>query len=734
MYSYGQSATVSIADYVEPAGAVSIPVEVTGLNNVGAISMFFEYDPAILNFESYQDVALTGMEANSLTIDGVEYIGISWTVSGPDGVDVPDGTLITINFTYTGTNTGAFIFSESTSEIVDNDFVVIPAMYINGSIAPATSIEVEIPHLEEQQPGTSINVPINVDFSEVVDGVGAFDFVVDFDASVLQYQSMANAALTSITIEIISPSRIAFSWSNPDPAGSQLNGKLLDMVFDYVHGYSDLSFVEELCSAGDNNALDLNANYTNGSVSPLDAETVFVTAATVEGVPGQEVLVPVTVSNFEDIGAFDFFIGFDPMVLDFLGLENVLPDIEVNLESNVINGNTVGINWIGDVSLGPDTKLFDLRFDYFANESDLVFDAMESEVTGTDLITRYVDYTDGLVYSDIPADVSVSLTDVLAQPNTQVDMPVTVVGFENIGAFNFQLTFDPAILEAPQLSDVLADLNTLGDLVFNEKPGVISIGWDIGASEPTGLTVADNGKLFDLTFTYISGSTAVEFDLPNCEVTDFDIENLPADFVNGSVSGGIEAEVKVFLEGLYNTGTGEMNKAKDHDGNAPFDMFPDDIADQITIELHEAGNYGSPVETITEVNLLQDGTAGFAIPTGLAGSYYITIKHRNHLETVSANPVDFTTLQIAYDFTTAAAQAYGSNQKSLSGGVYGIYGGDVNGDGVLTGADLVAANANVRAGSAGYMATDTNGDGVMTGADLVLINGNVRAGIASQTP
>jgi hypothetical protein len=734
-YGYGQSATVSIDDHVEPAGTISIPVEGTNLNDVGAISIFFEYDPALLSFIGYQDIALTGMEANSLTIEGTTYIGITWTVSGSNGVDVPDGTLITINFNYTGASSGDFVFNEAISEIVDNSFDAIPTLYINGSIAPASTIEVEIPHLQDQLPGTQINVPINVDFSEIIDGVGAFDFVVDFDAAVLQYQSMANTALSAITVDILSPSRIAFSWVNPNPAGSQLNGKLLDMVFDYVHGYSDLSFVEELCSAGDNNALDLNANYTNGSVSPLAAETVFVTAGTVEGVPGQEVLVPVTVSNFEDIGAFDLLIGFDPLVLDFLGLENIHQDIDdPNLESNVLNGHTVGINWTGNVSLDPETKLFDLRFDYFANESDLVFDAQESEVTGTDLSTRYVDYTDGYVYSDLQADVSVSLPDVLAQPNSQVEMPFTVVGFENIGAFDFQLTYDPLILESPQLTNVLADLDNIGDLDYNVKPGVISIGWNINASEPEGLTVPEAGKLFDLEFLYISGSSAVEFDLPNCEVSDFDIENVAVDFINGSVSGGIEAEVKVFLEGLYNAGTGQMNKAQDHDGTAPFDMFPDDIADQITIELHASGNYGTPVESFTEVNLLQDGTASFAIPTGLAGSYYITIKHRNHLETVSANPIDFTDLTLAYDFTTAAAQAYGSNQKSLSGGVFGIYGGDVNGDGVLTGADLVAANANVRAGSAGYIATDTNGDGVMTGADLVLINGNVRAGIASQTP
>lgn len=195
----------------------------------------------------------------------------------------------------------------------------------------------------------------------------------------------------------------------------------------------------------------------------------------------------------------------------------------------------------------------------------------------------------------------------------------------------------------------------------------------------------------------------------------------------GPPAGSKAFTITVFLEGLYNTSLSQMNKAQDA---GPADRFPATIADRITIELHEAGNYGTPVATTT-ANLLQDGTAVAYLPE--TGTYYLTIKHRNHLETVSAATIDFA-VATSYNFTTAASQAYGNNMLELEAGVFGVYGGEVDQDGILTGADLVAATDNVRATVTGYVDTDVDGDGILTGADLVLITDNVRATIAAVTP
>jgi len=178
---------------------------------------------------------------------------------------------------------------------------------------------------------------------------------------------------------------------------------------------------------------------------------------------------------------------------------------------------------------------------------------------------------------------------------------------------------------------------------------------------------------------------------------------------------------------LYNTATDQMNKAQDA---GPVNRFPATIADRITIELHEAGNYGTPVATTT-ANLLQDGTAVAYLPE--SGSYYLTIKHRNHLETVSALPVDLAQSN-AYDFSSSATQAYEDNLVELATGLFGIFAGDVDQNGLLSVLDLVDATDDVRGGVSGYTVTDVDGDGLLTTLDLVLINDNIRAGVISSTP
>jgi hypothetical protein len=64
-----------------------------------------------------------------------------------------------------------------------------------------------------------------------------------------------------------------------------------------------------------------------------------------------------------------------------------------------------------------------------------------------------------------------------------------------------------------------------------------------------------------------------------------------------------------------------------------------------------------------------------------------------------------------YDFTTGAGQAFGINaQKEIASGIWGMYSGDINGDGVINSNDK-SDNWNTEAGMSGYMTSDLNLDG-----------------------
>jgi len=196
----------------------------------------------------------------------------------------------------------------------------------------------------------------------------------------------------------------------------------------------------------------------------------------------------------------------------------------------------------------------------------------------------------------------------------------------------------------------------------------------------------------------------------------------------------------VMLQGLYN-GV-DMSKAQDFVAGNPVDKFTATIADVITVELHDAGNYATIVYTAPDVELLQNGTTStsgktyISIPNNFNGSYYITVKHRNHVETTSASPVTFSDANITYNFTTAAAQAYSNNLMQVNPGVFCIFAGDVNQDGFVSVADRddfvhVAVVNLVK----GYVAEDINGDGIVAVGDRDdLVHPNVVALIRARTP
>jgi len=177
----------------------------------------------------------------------------------------------------------------------------------------------------------------------------------------------------------------------------------------------------------------------------------------------------------------------------------------------------------------------------------------------------------------------------------------------------------------------------------------------------------------------------------------------------------------VMLQGLYNGG-GTMRQAFDEFGTA---HWHDGSADHITVELHSAIDYTTIVFTATDVPLSTNGTASVTtIPANLNGSYYITIRHRNSIETTTAVTIPFAGSIINQSFGNPSF-IYGSNLGVSFDGHYLIYGGDVNQDGAVDSGDyppVVNDNFNY---VSGYLATDIDGNGSIDSGDYpIMVNNN----------
>ncbi|MBL0102872.1 MAG: hypothetical protein IPP51_03410 [Bacteroidetes bacterium] len=105
-------------------------------------------------------------------------------------------------------------------------------------------------------------------------------------------------------------------------------------------------------------------------------------------------------------------------------------------------------------------------------------------------------------------------------------------------------------------------------------------------------------------------------------------------------------------------------------------------------------------------------------------SYYVVIRHRNHLETWSATPLAIRGSGAIYDFTQSANHSYGNNACEVSPGKWGIWSGDVNQDGVIDGVDLTRIENSTKVFSVGYLPEDLTGDHLVESTDYSLVDTN----------
>ncbi len=176
--------------------------------------------------------------------------------------------------------------------------------------------------------------------------------------------------------------------------------------------------------------------------------------------------------------------------------------------------------------------------------------------------------------------------------------------------------------------------------------------------------------------------------------------------------------IKTYLEGYY-AGNGLLQSVLFNQGQ----NLPITLSDTVTVELHEP-TYPYTVYSSRKELLETNGNISTILPSLTAQSKYISIKHRNSIETWSANPV-LLSQNTQYDFTTGSYKAFADNQFEIEPGIWAIYSGDINQDGYIDGFDYPAFDTDSQNNVSGlYVNTDLNGDGYVDGFDYPLFDAN----------
>ena len=179
--------------------------------------------------------------------------------------------------------------------------------------------------------------------------------------------------------------------------------------------------------------------------------------------------------------------------------------------------------------------------------------------------------------------------------------------------------------------------------------------------------------------------------------------------------------VTLAIEGLYNSITNTLNRK-----------------DTVTVFLRNAK---SPYEIVDSSKSTIDTTSltgNFKMNYALAGEYYISLKHKNSLETWSkagGENYDPMTLE-SYNFTGSAAQAFGSNMAPVDFTPvrFALFSGDVNQDGAIDGSDAGIIDNDASNFVSGNVVTDLNGDYIVDGSDVSIVDNNASNFVSKIVP
>ena len=199
----------------------------------------------------------------------------------------------------------------------------------------------------------------------------------------------------------------------------------------------------------------------------------------------------------------------------------------------------------------------------------------------------------------------------------------------------------------------------------------------------------------------------------------------------GAYEWGFAARVRVFLEGPYDGGE-TMSTALRQGGHVPLaspyaadarsvSTVPSNATDWVLLQVQETTNGGVIAAQSTFLGhegylLSDDGTTGIVAHVH-SGSYYLVVKHRNHLSVMSAEPVPFTNEVVEYIFTSGPDRFYGgaSGTVEVDTDVWGMAAGDADGDGEVLAVDALVHGS--QDGLAGYRRGDLDLSGTVSSQD-----------------
>lgn len=426
------------------------------------------------------------------------------------------------------------------------------------------------------QQGQQVCIPVTVtNFTDIL----GMQFNVDFDQSQLRFDNevlsnpVALPGLASNAFGPVNNGSFTFLWVEPTvtngatvPDGTVIFELCFTALVDNVT--STISLSRDEITDTDQNQLPLTVetsmvtvgtgNGGGGNTGSGNTGDFTITLGDVQAQQGQEVCIPVTVTNFTDILGMQFNINYDETQLQFNNATIPDPVPIPGLASNAFgpaNNGSLTFLWVeptvtNGASAADGTMIFELCFtplvDNVTSEiflsNDEITDNAQNQLpltVETSTVTVGSGNGGGNNGGGNTGDFTLSLADVSVQQGQQVCIPVTTSNFTDILGMQFNINFDNTELQFDNA--IIPDPVSIPGLASNAfgpaNNGSLTFLW----VEPTvtnGATVADGTVLFELCFTALTSDASSVISLSNDEITDSGQNQLTLNVETSTVTVG----------------------------------------------------------------------------------------------------------------------------------------------------------------------------------------------------
>lgn len=510
-------------------------VEVTGFEDILSITSSIGWDSSVIkfvgasNFEGIENIANFNVPFDSMT-QTFSNVANFFYFDFQNGLTLtlPDSTsIVTMCFEVVGEPTA----STTIDLIPENPQEILSSTEVQFEVFSLDVPEITVDDCQSLIIFSTACQDIRADETLCIDfttsnfeNINRVKYTVTYDAPLLEFvgsdkYNLPGLDATNITAE---DGLLTIDWAGTTGETLANGDALFAACFKAIGPVDSVSAINYINLVGtsighdirtaDGDQLD-SPQFNNCEITILPP-TIGLTAPTASFPPGEEICLPLTITNFNNIDHVEMPIEWDPTVLEFTGINATgLTGLSIdNFDvADTDNGQLQLVTWDSPVPSGitltNGASIFEICFRVIGNlgtESPLTLPSVgenpvfiiniSSQEPGVNITNGLITVASGgLILASDPQEV---------KQDESFCVDIQASNFQGIASIDYSHMYDPSVLrfDSVQISSALSDLSP-NDIVLTAE-GNIKVIW-LSTDPSGGTSLVDGTSLYTLCFTAI---------------------------------------------------------------------------------------------------------------------------------------------------------------------------------------------------------------------------------------